>query len=108
MPNSNLKVSFSGGADYPEELDRGERAIFIVDGFVKERGERETASAGVQEFAKIRTGTVVRLSGAEANQWRERIAEVQHERDGGTQVSIDEALSGDEDGDLEDDEDPLA
>ena len=108
MPNT--KVSFGGAADFDEELDLGDRVVFVIDGVVGQKGEKETASAGVQEFAKVRTSTVVRLTGAEFNTWKERIAAVQHERDGGEQRTITDAIADepfDED-DIEDEEDPLA
>ena len=86
MPNT--KVSFSGAADFDEDLGLGERVVFVIDGTVGDLGHKETASAGIQDYAKIRTGTIVQLTGAEFNTWKERIAAVQHERDGGEQLSI--------------------
>lgn len=112
---TNIKVSFGGAADFDEELELGERVVFVIDGTVGQKGEKETASAGIQEFAKVRTGTVVRLTGAEFNTWKERIAAVQHQRDGGEQRTITDAIDNREapddedlDGLDEDDEDVLA
>ena len=59
---SNVKVSFTGAADFDEELEIGDRAVFVIDGVVSQKGEKDTASSGIEDFAKVRTGTILRLS----------------------------------------------
>lgn len=89
----NQQVSMSGSAELETDkrsalkLDTVE--VFIVEGTVRKIGQESTATQGVRDVAKIQLGTIMRITGAEAMDLRERMAAWRAEQEGGDQLALD-------------------